>query len=399
MNAFIIEALRTPIGKIRGSLKSVRADDLAAIAIKQLLERTRVDPQLLDDVIFGCVNQAGEDNRNVARMAVLLAGLPDRVPGATVNRLCASGLEAAVHAARAISVGEADLVIAGGVESMTRAPLVMAKGEEGFASGNVTVFDSSLGWRFPNAKLAARFPLEPMGETAENIAADTGITRAEQDHFAEQSHQKALQAQAKNLFADELLSVEIPTKKGPPSIVSQDEGPRADSTADKLAQLPAIFRKGGSVTAGNSSTLNDGAAAMLLASGKMIEQLQLKPLAKLLASAVEGVDPRRMGLGPIPATKKVLQRAGLSIDDIDLFELNEAFAVQALACQRALGIPDEKLNVNGGAIALGHPLGCSGARIIATLAHELRRRGKRYGIATMCIGVGQGMAVLIESVA
>ena len=399
MNAFIIDAIRTPIGKIRGSLKSIRPDDLAAIAIKQLLERTRVDPQLLDDVVFGCVNQAGEDNRNVARMAVLLAGLPDRVPGATVNRLCASGLEAAVHAARAISVGEADLMIAGGVESMTRAPLVMPKGEEGFASGNVTVFDSSLGWRFPNPKLAARFPLEPMGETAENIAADTGITRVDQDRFAEQSHQKALAAQAKNLFADELLTVEIPTKKGPPTVVSQDEGPRADSTADKLAQLPAIFRKGGSVTAGNSSSLNDGAAAMLLASPKMAEQLGLKPLAKLLASAVEGVDPRRMGLGPIPATQKVLQRAGLSIDDIDLFEVNEAFAVQALACQRALGIPDEKLNVNGGAIALGHPLGCSGARIIATLAHELRRRGKRYGIATMCIGVGQGMAVLLESVA
>lgn len=396
MEAWILDAARTPFGKIRGGLRGIRPDDLAGLVMRKLVARAGVDASQLDEVIFGCVNQAGEDNRNVARMGLLLAGFPDRVPGVTVNRLCASGLEAVSQAARAIKTGEAELVLAGGVESMTRAPLVMPKGDEGFASGNVTVFDTSLGWRFPNPKLAERFPLESMGETAENVADEHNISRADQDAFASQSHAKALAAQARGAFADELLSVEIAQKKGPALVVSQDEGPRTDTTLESLARLAPVFRKGGSVTAGNSSTLNDGAGALLLASPRKAEALGKAPLGRVVASAVEGVNPRVMGIGPVPAVQKLLARAGLTVNDIDLFELNEAFAAQSLACVRALGLPPEKVNVNGGAIALGHPLGASGARLVATLLYELRRRQARYGVATLCIGVGQGMALLVE---
>ena len=397
----IVDAVRTPIGRFRGALKDVRADDLAAIAIRALVSRTRVPVELaerIDDVYFGCANQAGEDNRNVARMALLLAGLPQSIPGATVNRLCGSGLEAVLTAARAIRAGEGEVFIAGGVESMTRAPYSMPKANGPFPNGNLTVYDTSLGWRYPNPKLEALFPLEAMGETAENLVERYGISRAAQDEFALRSHDKAVAAQRAGRFADELCPVEIAQGKGkPPLVVGEDEGPRADSTLEALGRLGAVFRKGGSVTAGNSSGLNDGAAALLIMSAARARSLGLTPMARVVAGAAAGVDPRVMGIGPVPATHKALARAGWTLGDLDLAELNEAFAAQSLAVLQELPIAADRVNVNGGAIALGHPLGCSGARIVTTLVHEMRRRGARRGLATMCIGVGQGIAGLFEA--
>jgi 3-oxoadipyl-CoA thiolase len=394
----IIDAVRTPIGRFRGALKDIRPDDLAAVAIRALLERTRAPAERIDDVILGCANQAGEDNRNVARMALLLAGLPQTVPGLTVNRLCGSGLEAVLTAARAIRAGEGELYVAGGVESMTRAPFAMPKSSTPFPNGNLTVYDTSLGWRFPNPRMEALFPLEAMGETAENLAERYAISREAQDRFALQSHERAVAAQRAGRFADELCPVPVAQPKGPAVTVSADESPRADSSLEALGKLAPVFRKGGSVTAGNSSGLNDGAAAVLVASAGCARKLGLVPLGRIVAGAAAGVDPRIMGIGPVPATRKVLARAGWSFADLDLVELNEAFAAQSLAVLRDLeGLAPERVNVNGGAIALGHPLGCSGARIVATLVHEMRRRGARRGLATMCIGVGQGIAGLFES--
>ncbi|MHB1843403.1 MAG: thiolase family protein [Deltaproteobacteria bacterium] len=395
-DAWILGAVRTPIGRLRGALRDVRPDDLAAIPIRALVERGKLDPAQVDEVILGCANQAGEDNRNVARMALLLAGLPQSVPGVTVNRLCGSGLEAVLQAGRMVVTGDAELVVAGGVESMTRAPWSFPKPAEGFASGPQTAFDTSLGWRYPNPRLAALFPLEQMGETAENLAAQGSLSRAAQDDFALRSHEKAVAAQRAHRFDDELVPLELPQKKGPAVRVELDEGPRSDTTLEKLAALRPAFREGGSVTAGNSSTLNDGAAALLVGSLERARALGLEPLARLVASGTAGVDPRFMGIGPVPATRKALARAGWTAHELDLVELNEAFAAQALACQRDLELDPAKVNVNGGAIALGHPLGCSGARILTSLVHELRRRGAKRGLATMCIGVGQGIAALIE---
>ena len=394
-DAVILDAVRTPVGRLRGALSAVRPDDLAALVVQALLERAErkgmdeLAPQL-DEVFFGCANQAGEDNRNVARMAVLLAGLPEHVPGVTVNRLCASGLEAAVQAARAIRTGEMDLCIAGGTESMTRAPWAVQKPNAVFVSGPLLSFDTALGWRFPNPRLAARFPLESMGETAENVATRYGIARAAQDEFALASHQKAVAAQSEGRLSHELLSL-------PSGAADRDEGPRPDTSLAKLAALKAVFREGGSVTAGNSAGLNDGAAALLIASAHKAEQLGLRPLARMVAAASAGVDPRYMGMGPVPATRKALGKAGLAVSDLDLVELNEAFAVQALAVIGELGLDASKVNVDGGAIALGHPLGMSGARILGHLAWALRARGLRYGLATLCVGVGQGLSVIIES--
>ena len=397
MEAVIIDAVRTPVGKLRGALSQVRPDDLGGYVIEQLLAR---NPSArggdIDEVFFGCANQAGEDNRNVARMALLLAGLPDNVPGVTLNRLCASGLEAAVQAARAIRVGDMQLCIAGGVESMTRAPWTVAKPTEGFAGGALVSYDTSLGWRFPNPKLLARFPLEGMGETAENVAEHYRVPRAAQDEFALRSHQRALAAFEKGHFRAELLPVTIPGKKEA-TVVSRDEGPRADTSLEKLARLKPAFREGGSVTAGNSSSLNDGAAALLIASSAKAAELGLKPLARIVSAASAGVTPREMGIGPVPATQKALARAGLKASQLDLVELNEAFAAQALAVVGELGLDLARVNVDGGAIALGHPLGMSGARILGHLAHSLRRTGGRYGLATLCVGVGQGVSVIIES--
>ena len=397
-DAFIVDALRTPIGRFRGTLKEVRPDDLAAVALRALVERARIPVEEIDDVIFGCANQAGEDNRNVARMGLLLAGLPQSISGLTVNRLCGSGLEAILTAARAIRAGEGDLFIAGGVESMTRAPYSMPKPGVAFPNGNVTVYDTTLGWRYPNPRMEALFPLEAMGETAENLVARYPISREAQDRFALASHEKAVAAQAAGRFGDEICKVEVPQGKGkPPLVVSGDEGPRADSTLAALAKLPPVFRPGGTVTAGNASGLNDGAAALLVVSERALARHGWTPLARVVAGAAAGVDPRYMGIGPVPATRRALARAGWSLADLDLAELNEAFAVQALAVLHDLeGLPVEKVNVNGGAIALGHPLGCSGARIVATLVHEMRRRGAKKGLATMCIGVGQGIAGLFD---
>ncbi|HUB07535.1 MAG TPA: thiolase family protein [Myxococcales bacterium] len=393
-DAFILAAVRTPIGKIRGALRDVRADDLAALALAALEKRARFAPAEVEEVFLGCANQAGEDNRNVARMALLLAGWPKEVPACTVNRLCGSGLEATVQAARLVATGEAELVVAGGVESMTRAPWAMPKPSEGFPNGPQTAYDTSLGWRFPNPRMAELFPLEQMGETAENLAEKYRIPREAQDRFAWESHQKAIAAQAR--LAEEIVPVEVSQKKGPPVRVEKDEGPRADTTLEKLATLKGAFKQGGTVTAGNSSTLNDGAAAVLVGSAAKAKALGLEPLGRLVASASAGVDPRTMGIGPVPATRKALARAGWKLADVDLVELNEAFAAQSLACLRDLEVDPARVNVNGGAIALGHPLGCSGARILTTLVYEMRRRGVKRGLATMCIGVGQGIAALVE---
>ncbi|HXG52226.1 MAG TPA: thiolase family protein [candidate division Zixibacteria bacterium] len=394
--AVIVRAVRTPMGRHGGILKDIRTDDLAAHVIARLLEQSGVDKAEIEDVYFGCTNQAGEDSRNVARNAALLAGLPYTVPGVTVNRLCGSGLEAIVQAGRAVETDHGDLFVAGGVESMTRGPWVMGKPSVAFQRGDVTVYDSSLGWRFPNPRMAELYSLINNGETAENVADKYGIGRKEQDEFALGSHQKAIRAQQTGRLKDEIVPVEIPQRKGAPVVCDRDEGPRADTSMEKLAALPPSFRKGGSVTAGNSSPLSDGAAALLIATPQKAEQLRLKPLARIIASAAAGVHPDYMGIGPIPASQKALRRAGLRMDQIDLVELNEAFASQVLACVRELEIDPAKLNVNGGAIALGHPLGCSGARIMTTLLHEMQKRGSRYGLATMCIGVGQGIATVVE---
>lgn len=394
-DAVILSAIRTPIGRYGGSLKDVRPDDLAALVITEAVQRAHIDANSIEDVILGCANQSGEDNRNVARMALLLAGLPLHVAGQTVNRLCGSGLQAVNSAAQAIQTGLGDTFVAGGTESMTRAPFVLGKVDSAF-SRSMNLQDTTLGWRFINPKLSALHHPYSMGETAENVAEKYSISRADQDAFALRSQQRAVAAQQSGRFAAEIVPVTIAQKKGEPTIVALDEHPRADTTLEKLAALKPVFRKDGSVTAGNSAGINDGAAALVLMAHSRARQLGLRPRARIISSAVAGVDPAYMGLGPIPATRKVLQRTGLSIKDMDLIELNEAFAAQSLQCVRELEIDEEKVNVNGGAIALGHPLGCSGARLVVTLLHELERRGGRYGLATMCIGVGQGIATIIE---
>jgi acetyl-CoA C-acetyltransferase/3-oxo-5,6-didehydrosuberyl-CoA/3-oxoadipyl-CoA thiolase len=396
--AIIVEAVRTPVGRHGGILKNVRTDDLAAYIIGKMVEKTGINKEEIEDVYFGCTNQAGEDSRNVARNAALLAGLPYTIPGATVNRLCGSGLEAINQAGRAIATDHGDLFVAGGVESMTRGPWVMAKPANAFQRGDVNLYDSSLGWRFPNQRMGELYSLINNGETAENVAEKYNIGRADQDKLALASHHKALAAHASGRLKDEIIPLEIPQRKGAPLVLDKDEGPRADTSLEILAGLQTSFKKGGTVTAGNSSPLSDGAAALLITTPEKAEQLKLKPLARIVASAVAGVHPNYMGIGPIPATQKALKRAGLTIDQIDLVELNEAFASQVLACARELGIDLNKLNVNGGAIALGHPLGCSGARMMATLVHEMKKRGSRYGLVTMCIGVGQGIATIVERV-
>jgi 3-oxoadipyl-CoA thiolase len=395
---YLVDALRTPIGRYGGALAEVRPDDLAAVAIAALVARTKIDPGTVDDVILGCANQAGEDNRNVARMSALLAGLPVGVPGATVNRLCGSGLQAVADGARVIIAGEADLVIAGGVESMSRAPLVMAKPREAFPRGDVSLHDTTLGWRFINPRLQKLWGTDSMGETAEKVAERFRITREAQDAFALRSQQAWAAAHAAGRFAAELVPVEIPTRKPPARKLEVDEHPRPEATAADLARLKPVFRSdGGTVTAGNASGINDGAAALLLASESGLKRLgNPTPLARWVGAAVAGVEPAYMGTGPIPATRKLLARTGLQAGDLDLIELNEAFAAQALPCIAELGLDPDRINVNGGAIALGHPLGCSGARLLTTLAHELARRGGRRGLATMCIGVGQGISALIE---
>ncbi len=393
----LVDACRTPFGRFRGALKEVRADDLAAHVLRAIVARSRVPADEVCDVILGCANQAGEDNRNVARMALLLAGLPQSVPGMTVNRLCASGLEAVLTAARAVRAGDGDLFIAGGVESMTRAPLVMGKPGVAYPSGPQTLYDTSLGWRFPNERMKALFPLEQMGETAENLREQKGISRADQDAFALHSHERAVAAQAAGRFSDELVPIEVPGEKRSSTIVfDKDEGPRGDTTLEKLGSLVPAFRAGGTVTAGNSSTLNDGAAATLVCSLARAKRMGWTPLVRIVGGASAGVDPRVMGCGPVPATQRALARAGWLVGELELIELNEAFAAQALAVVRELGLPPARTNVNGGAIALGHPLGASGARLVGTLAYEMRRTNARRGLATLCIGVGQGTSGLFE---
>jgi 3-oxoadipyl-CoA thiolase len=399
-NAYIVDGVRSPVGNIGGGLSEVRPDDLAATVIAELMRRhPDLDPAEIADVVLGCANQAGEDNRNVARMAVLLAGLPVTVPGETVNRLCASGMSAVAIAARAIICGDADVYIAGGVESMTRAPYVLSKGSKPFAR-DLEMFDTSLGWRFINPKLKAKYGTDSMGQTAENVAGDYKVSRADQDAFAVRSQQKAAKARANGRFAREIVPIDIPQKKGDPKKFVQDEFLRPDTTAEVLGKLkPAFKSEGGSVTAGNSSGLNDGAAALLIASENALKRLKAKPLARVVSTAVAGVEPRIMGMGPVPSSRKALERAGLTLDQMDVIELNEAFAAQSLACLRELGIADDdpRVNPNGGAIALGHPLGMSGARLLLTAARELEATGGRYALCTMCIGVGQGMATIIES--
>ncbi|MEN4012957.1 MAG: acetyl-CoA C-acyltransferase [Bellilinea sp.] len=397
----IVDAIRTPIGNIGGALAGVRPDDLAAIVLRVLVERNRLDPALIEEVYLGCANQAGEDSRNVARMAVLLAGLPVEVPAVTVNRLCASGLTAVNLAARGIRAGDGEAYLAGGVESMSRAPYALPKAEKGYPFGNLTAWDTSLGWRFPNPQMEAQYGIEAMGETAENVADLTGVTRAEQDAYALQSHHRAVAAQDDGRLAEEITPVEVPQRKGNPLVVRLDERPRRDTTLEALAALKPVFRKGGTVTAGNSSSLNDGAAALLVMSQSAARAQGFKPLARIVAAASAGVPPRIMGMGPVPAVRKALARAGLTLDQIGLVELNEAFAAQSLAVIRELGLSEEMVNVNGGAIALGHPLGCSGARILTTLLHEMRRRASSaprpfYGLAMLCVGVGQGEATIVE---
>jgi 3-oxoadipyl-CoA thiolase len=396
-DVFVVDAVRTPIGRHGGALAEVRPDDLAAIAIRELVRRTGVEPAAIDDVLLGCANQAGEDNRNVARMSALLAGLPVTVPGGTVNRLCGSGLMAVGDGARAVAVGDADLLVAGGVESMSRAPLVMAKAGEPWARGNVTVYDSTLGWRFVNPRMEELYGTHALGETAELVAETYAVSREDQDAFALASQQKWGAAHAAGRFAAELVAVEIPQRKGPARRVEVDEHPRPETTAAQLAALKPAFRKErGTVTAGNSSGINDGSAALLLASEEGLKRLGRPALARVVTTAVAGVEPKHMGVGPIPATRKALARAGLTAADLDLVELNEAFAAQALPCVRELGLDPERVNVNGGAIAMGHPLGCSGARLVTTLMHELGRRKARFGLASMCIGVGQGISAIFE---
>ena len=396
----IVDAVRTPVGALGGSLASVRPDDMAALVIKEIVQRNKLDPALVEEVVFGCANQAGEDNRNVARMAALLAGLPVEVAGVTVNRLCASGLNAINQAARAIKAGEGDVYIAGGVEVMSRAPYSIPKSEKGYSFGNLTAWDTALGWRYPNPKMKEMHGTESMGETAENIYESMReITREEQDAFSVRSHQRAIAAIDSGRFKEEIVPVTIPQRKGDPIIVDTDERPRRDTSLEALAKLKPAFRKDGTVTAGNSSGLNDGASALLLMSEENAKELGYRPMARIIASAAAGVPPRIMGVGPVYATRKALTRAGLKLEDIGLVELNEAFAVQSLAVIKELGLDPDIVNVNGGAIAIGHPLGCSGARLMTTLVHEMRLRGNvKYGLATLCVGVGQGEATIVEYV-
>lgn len=394
-DVYVIDALRTPVGKYGGMLSSVRPDDLAALVLLELLKRNPdVDPSEIEEVIIGAANQAGEDNRDVARMALLLAGIPVHVAGVTVNRLCASGLQSVMDAFRAIRCGDGDLYLAGGVESMTRAPLVMAKADSAF-SRKTEIFDTTIGWRFTNKKLADLYFPYSMGETAENVAVQWKISRSEQDEFAFQSQTKYARASEAGLFTDEVVPVNVYNSKGEITPVSKDENPRL-SSLEKLAQLKPAFKKDGTVTAGNSSSINDGAAGLILASEDAVKRLKLKPMARIVSVAAAGVDPSIMGIGPVPASQKALQRAGIKAADLDLIELNEAFASQSIACIRALQLDTTKVNVNGGSIAIGHPLGCSGSRISATLIHEIKRRKARYGLATMCVGVGQGAAIIYE---
>ena len=398
-DAFIVDAVRTPMGRYRGVLAGVRPDDMAASTIAAAVARTGLDPESVADVYWGAANQAGEDNRDAGRMASLLAGLPVEVPGVTVNRLCASGLEAVNQASRALRLGEGDLYLAGGAESMSRAPWVVLKPEAGLPRGPQTMHDTALGWRLINPAMAGRYSTESMGETGENVAERYGIGREEQDRFALQSHMRAVAATREGRFADEMLPIEAPSAngRGQTTLVEIDEGPRADTSLEKLARLRPAFRKGGTVTAGNASTLNDGAACLVLASGERAEAMDADPLARIVSIGVAGVDPAYMGTGPIPAIRRAAEAANVSLDDVDLIEINEAFASQVLACAGELGIEEERLNVNGGAIALGHPLGCSGARLMTTLVWELRRRRARFGIAALCVGVGQGVATLVEN--
>jgi 3-oxoadipyl-CoA thiolase len=397
--AWIVEAVRTPIGRYGGALASVRPDDLAALVVRAVVDRAGLDPALVEDVILGCANQAGEDNRNVARMAALLAGFPVEVAGQTVNRLCGSGLQAINSAAHAIAVGDGDVFIGGGVESMTRAPYVMAKAEGPWDRGPRELQDTTLGWRFVNPKLAAMHYPYSMGETAENVAERWTVSRERQDAFALESHLRTIAAIDAGHFDDQIVPVEITGRKGEVSTVTRDEHPRAESTLEALGRLRPAFREsGGSVTAGSSSGINDGASAVLVVEADRARELGLRPLARVVSTAVAGVDPAVMGVGPVPATRKALERAGLGIDDLDLVELNEAFASQSIVCIDELGLDPAKVNVNGGAIALGHPLGMSGGRLITMLTHELRRTGGRYGLATMCIGVGQGIATIVERI-
>jgi 3-oxoadipyl-CoA thiolase len=398
-DAVIVGAVRTPVGRYGGALKDIRPDDLAAHVVKELVARTGIDPEAIDDVILGCTNQAGEDNRNVARMALLIAGLPETIPGQTVNRLCASGLQAVNTAAINIQAGAGDVYIAGGVESMTRAPMVMLKAPTAFPRGKIEMEDSTIGWRFVNPRMAERYEPISLGETAENVAERYEISRERQDEFALASQKKAGAALTSGTFKDEIVPVSIPQpRNAPPKLFDTDEHPRPDSTMEGLAKLPPAFRKGGTVTAGNSSGVNDGAAAVLIMSAEKARALGLKPLARVVASAAAGVDPLYMGIGPVPATRKLFERTGVTADELDLIELNEAFASQSIACIDELGLPADRINVNGGAIALGHPLGCSGAKLTTTLVHEMQRRKAHYGMVSMCVGVGQGVSTLFESV-
>ena len=400
--AWIVEAVRTPIGRYGGALASVRPDDLAALALRAAVDRSGVDPSAIEDVILGCANQAGEDNRNVARMAALLAGLPVEVAGQTVNRLCGSGLQAINAAANAIAVGDGDAFLAGGVESMTRAPFVLGKAESAWDRGATKLQDTTLGWRFINPKLSAMHHPYSMGETAENVVERYGdtrdVTRERQDAFALLSHQRAVAAIEGGLFDSQIVPVSVPQKKGEPVVVARDEHPRADTSMEALGTLRPAFRENGSVTAGNSSGINDGAAATLVVEAETARSAGLRPMARVVSTAVAGVDPAIMGVGPVPASRKALERAGITAGDLDLVELNEAFASQSVVCMDELGLDPAKVNVNGGAIALGHPLGASGARLVTMLVHELQRRGGRYGLATMCIGVGQGIATVVERI-
>lgn len=396
--AWIVEAVRTPVGRYGGALAGVRPDDLAATVLEGVVARSGIDAAIIDDVILGCANQAGEDNRNIARMALLIAGLPVEVAGQTVNRLCGSGLQAVASAAQAIAVGDADVVIAGGVESMSRAPLVTLKPESGYERGNRELVDTTIGWRFVNPALDAKYPTISLGETAERVAAQWKVSREEQDAFALESQRRAAAAAASGVHAEEIVPVKIPQRKGDPISVEKDEHPRPETNAASLAKLRPAFIEGGSVTAGNASGINDGAAALLVMEAGRARALGLKPLARVVATSVAGVDPSVMGIGPIPAIRKLLARTGLSAREIDRVELNEAFASQAVACIRELGLNPATTNIHGGAIALGHPLGASGARMLVTLARELTRSGSRFGIASMCVGVGQGIAMLVERV-
>jgi 3-oxoadipyl-CoA thiolase len=395
---YIVDAVRTPMGAYRGALSRIRPDDLAAHVVGAVVERNPIDPERITDIYFGAANQAGEDNRDVARMAALLAGLPTSIPGATVNRLCASGLEAVNQAARAIMLGEGDVYLAGGVESMSRAPWVVPKPESGLPRGQQTMYDTTLGWRLVNPRMGELgVSTESMGETGENVAERYGISREDQDRFALRSHQRAIAATEDGRFGEEIVPIEAPAGRRETQTVDRDEGPRRDTSLERLGALKPVFRDGGTITAGNASTLNDGAACLLLASERGVEELGTEPLARVVSFGVAGVDPAYMGMGPAEAVPRALEAASLDIEEIDLIEINEAFASQVLACERELGLDEERLNVNGGAIALGHPLGCSGARLMTTLVRELRRRGGRYGVATLCVGVGQGLATVVEN--